>query len=113
MTDSRGRSTTLSNTITVVDYNPPSLTSFSAERCNDDGTAAQTDGTKVRVSIRGSVSPVNNNNTITCTVYYKLKSASAWTSAGTIAADGYVVEITNSVLAQTYAVLSSYDIVRL
>lgn len=110
VTDSRGRSTTLSNTITVVDYNPPSLTSFSAERCNDDGTAAQTDGTKVRVSIRGSVSPVNNNNTITCTVYYKLKSASAWTSAGTIAADGYVVEITNSVLAQTYAVLSSYDI---
>ena len=32
VTDSRGRSTTLSNTITVVDYNPPSLTSFSAER---------------------------------------------------------------------------------
>ncbi len=110
VTDSRGRTGSLTTTFTVVEYNPPSLTRFSAERCNNDGTAPQTDGTKVRVNIGGSVSPVNNKNTITCTILYKLTSATAWTSAGTIAADGYTLNVTNRLLSQTFAALSSYDI---
>ena len=110
VTDSRGRTATLSNTITVADYSPPSLTKFSAERSNSSGSAAQTDGFNVRVSVAGTVSPVGNKNNISCTIYYKLTSATAWTSAGTITPSGYSVNATNQVLAQTFAVLSSYDI---
>ena len=40
VTDSRGRTATTSRSITVLDYSPPSLTAFRAERCNADGSAA-------------------------------------------------------------------------
>lgn len=110
VTDSRGRTTNITNTFNVADYNPPSLTRFTAERSNTDGSAAQTDGSNVRVSITGSVSPVGNKNSISCTVYYKQTSASAWTSAGTITTSGHSVSVVNQVLTQTFAVLNSYDI---
>ena len=110
VTDSRGRTTSLTTTIDVADYSPPSLTRFTAERSNSDGSAAQTDGSNVRVNVAGSVSPVENKNTFSCTVYYKLKSAASWTSAGTIAPSGYTINAVNQVLSQTFAVLSSYDI---
>ena len=110
VTDSRGRTATASSTFTVVNYNPPSLTLFSAERCNSDGSAAQTDGNHVRISMAGSVSPVNNGNGIACQIYYKLPSASAWTEALTVTPANYAVSETNRLLPQTFDVLSSYDL---
>ena len=46
VTDSRGRTATRTSTFTVLAYAPPSLTKFSAERCNSDGTQPQRDGTR-------------------------------------------------------------------
>lgn len=54
VTDSRGRTATYTTTFNVLDYSPPSITAFSAERCNSDGSAAQLDGTKARYSFAGS-----------------------------------------------------------
>lgn len=48
VTDSRGRTATRTSTFTVLAYAPPSLTKFSAERCNSDGTQPQRDGTRKR-----------------------------------------------------------------
>ena len=110
VTDSRGRTATLSQGFSVAAYDPPSLTRFSAERCNAAGTAAQTDGNKVRVSLAGSVASVNSKNTISCKVYYKLTSASAWTEAVTITASNYAVSETNKLLGQTFDVLQSFDL---
>ena len=39
VTDSRGRTASTTRTVTVLDYSPPSLSLFTAERCNADGTA--------------------------------------------------------------------------
>ena len=110
VTDSRGRTATTSRTFNVLDYAPPSLTKFTAERCNSAGTAAQMDGTKVRVSVGGSVSPVGTKNTISCIVYYKTSSASAWTQAAVITPSSYSVNTTNLLLSQTFDALSSYDL---
>ena len=110
VTDSRGRTATTSRSITVLDYSPPSLTAFRAERCNADGSAAQMDGTKVRVSLAGSVSSVGSKNTISCAVYYRLSSASAWTQATTVSASNYAVSATNLLLSSTFDTLSSYDL---
>ena len=110
VTDSRGRTATTSKSITVLDYSPPSLTAFRAERCNTDGSAAQMDGTRVRVSLAGSVSSVGIRNTISCAVYYKLSTASAWTQATTVSASNYAVSATNLLLSQTFDTLSSYDL---
>lgn len=110
VTDSRGRSASTTRTIAVLDYSPPSLTKFTAERCNSSGTAPQMDGTRVRVSVGGSVSPVGTKNAISCTVYYKTSSASAWTQAAAITPSSYSVNTTNLLLPQTFNALSSYDL---
>ena len=110
VTDSRGRTATYTTAITVMDYAVPSIRQFSAERCNSDGSAAQLDGTKVRYSFQGSVTALNNKNGLSCMVYYKLKSASAWTSAEQMAASSYSLSALNKLLAQTYDALNSYDL---
>ena len=110
VTDSRGRAASTARTVTVLDYSPPSLSQFTAERCNADGTAAQTDGTKVRISAKASGSSVGGKNTLACTVYYKLSNAEAWISAVTLTPSDYVITATNRLLSPTFDALSSYDI---
>ncbi|MEE0119950.1 MAG: DUF859 family phage minor structural protein, partial [Agathobaculum butyriciproducens] len=110
VTDSRGRTASTTRTVTVLDYSPPSLSQFTAERCNADGTAAQTDGTKVRISAKASGSSVGGKNTLACTVYYKLSSAESWVSAVTLTPSNYAISETNRLLLPTFDALSSYDI---
>lgn len=110
VTDSRGRTASTARTVTVLDYSPPSLSLFTAERCNADGTAAQTDGTKVRISAKASGSSVVGKNTLACTVYYKLSSAESWVSAVTLTPSDYAITATNHLLLPTFDALSSYDI---
>lgn len=110
VTDSRGRTATYTSTIQVLDYAVPSIRQFSVERCNADGSSAQVDGTKARFSFQGSVSPLNNKNSFSCVVYYKLKNAEAWTQAYTVNAASYTLAISNQLLGQTYDALSSYDV---
>ena len=110
VTDSRGRKATASYTVSVTNYNLPSLTKFTAERCNSDGSAAQADGTKVRVTAAGSVSSVSSHNTITCKISYRLSTASAWTTAVTLTLSGYAVSKTDLLLSPTFDALKSYDL---
>ena len=110
VTDSRGRTATYTSTIQVLDYAVPSIRQFSVERCNADGSSAQVDGTKARFSFQGSVSPLNNKNSVSCVVYYKLKNAEAWTQAYAVNAASYTLAISNQLLSQTYDALSSYDV---
>lgn len=110
VTDSRGRTATYTSTIQVLDYAIPSIRRFSVERCNADGSSAQVDGTKARFSFQGSVSPLNNKNSFSCVVYYKLKNAEAWTQAYAVNAASYTLAISNQLLGQTYDALSSYDV---
>lgn len=110
VTDSRGRTVTYTSTIQVLDYAVPSIRRFSVERCNADGSSAQVDGTKARFSFQGSVSPLNNKNSVSCVVYYKLKNAEAWTQAYAVNAASYTLAVSNQLLSQTYDALSSYDV---
>ena len=107
VTDSRGRTATTTKTVTVLAYDPPKLTAFSAERCNADGSAAQMDGTKVRISASATASAVGNKNSLTCTVYYRTRGAEAWATARTLTAANYAISATNALLTQTYDALSS------
>ena len=110
VTDSRGRTATTTRTIPVLTYAQPTLSLFRAERCNSTGTAPQTDGNRVRVSATAGASSVGSKNTMTCTVFYKLSSAPAWTQATTITPSNYAVAATNLLLPQTFDTLSSFDL---
>lgn len=110
VTDSRGRTATYTNTFNVLDYAVPSIKKFSAERCSSDGSAAQLDGTNVRYSFEGRVNSLGGKNGLSCGVYYKLKSATAWTQAEKMSITSYNLSATNKLLTQTYDALNSYDL---
>ena len=114
VTDARGLTTTATRTITVLDYSPPSLTLFTAERCTDDGSAAQTDGEKVRFSAAGSIAPVENLNTGTVQLFYRVSKTESWTTAtlasGSLAITNYAFSMTNQLLTQVFDAMSRYEL---
>lgn len=82
VTDSRGRTASLSKTITVIAYTPPSISMFSVFRANGLGSADY-EGTMVNARIKMNIAPVNNLNTKTYKIEYKLKTNTTWQQAVT------------------------------
>ena len=68
VTDSRGRSSSDEETISVAAYKEPKLT-LTAHRCDDDGTANDA-GEYAKITVSGSTTQVNNRNTATCMLTY-------------------------------------------
>lgn len=78
--DTRGRSSESESagSITVYAYSNPAISLFTAER-------SSTDSKKVIVKANWTFSSVNNKNSASATLYYKLSTSSSWTTYGTIA----------------------------
>ncbi len=110
VTDTRGRTSSSTQTIAVLDYAAPKLFLFTAERCNSDGSQAQADGTNVRISANASVSSLNDRNDMAVQVDYRLKGAADWSAATTLAPSNYLVSVTNQKLTQTFDALSTYEL---
>ena len=77
VTDSRGRTATTTRSITVAAYSAPKITAFTAIRANGLGSADD-DGTNALARIVFSLSAVNDKNTKSYTVEYKLKASDTW-----------------------------------
>lgn len=77
VTDSRGRRTTLTETISVQAYSTPKM-EFSAHRCDSGGTADDM-GAYVNAWIKGTASAVTNN-VVTLSLRKRQAGASAWTT---------------------------------
>jgi len=89
ITDSRGRTTTLTQTFDVVPYDVPVVQSVSVYRCDASGNATNTGGYAM-VTVAGSISAVNSANTRTLKIGYKRKSETTYTDTTFSLAD-YVV----------------------
>ena len=82
VTDSRGRTTTVTKTITVTEYFKPYIQSITAKRCLQDGTLDDL-GTYVRLVVTAAIAPVDGNNAISATsTWYKKASDANYTEAG-------------------------------
>lgn len=77
VTDSRNRSDTDSETVTVLDYKTPSL-SVSVKRCNEDGSSNSSGG-YLAVSFNVTVTALNNKNTASYKIEYKKSSDPEYT----------------------------------
>lgn len=111
VTDSRGRTSTDTRSLTILDYSYPSIRLFAADRCNAAGTESQRDSSYVRIQFRGAISSLDNANATEYYVYYKLSTASTWTLAESSTTTGqYDITVLNHVLSQTFSPLYSYDI---
>ena len=83
VTDSRGRTATVTRQVTVYEYAPPYFESLEVGRCNSAGNLSS-DGHYGRCKGTYVYSSVNNLNTISCTIIYIETKTGAVTSAGTL-----------------------------
>lgn len=79
VTDSRGLSTVLRGTITVLPYAAPGVRSISAARCDADGTDNPA-GDHAKVSFVGAVAPLADQNTAAYVIRYRAQGADTWSS---------------------------------
>jgi microcystin-dependent protein len=73
ITDSRGRTATITGSFEVTAYDSPAVQSLTVLRCDALGGASNT-GTYALVTVTGSISAVSNGNTRTFKIGYKRKS---------------------------------------
>lgn len=82
VTDTRGRTATRTASFTVHAYASPTITSFSAIRCNSSGTADD-GGSYMKITYAGSITNIGskNINGKNIIVRYKDQTTSTWTNA--------------------------------
>ncbi len=86
ITDSRGRTTTVTQTFVVVVYDTPAIQGMTVSRCDASGNASNTGGFAT-VTVDGSISAVNNANTRALKIGFKRKSETTYTDTSFTLAD--------------------------
>lgn len=89
VTDSRGRTTTTTQPVTVLPYSKPTISAISAARCNQDGSANRA-GAYGKVTFSAAITQLSGN-TAAYKVQYRAHGAETerWTDAGSVAAGNY------------------------
>lgn len=109
VTDSRGRTASTTKTYTCIAYSNPSISSANAVRCNEDGTSND-DGEYIKYTFKGTISSINNKNSKTYKVGYKLSTSDTYTYI-TIENDSYSIDKTDIVIPNvTFSNNNSYNI---
>lgn len=109
VTDARGRSATVTQTITVLDYATPKISDLKANRCNSDGTN-NIKGAYIKVTFSAQINSINSKNTAAYTVKYKKQAETTYTSA-TVTAQAGKYSVVNGTYVFAADVNSSYDII--
>lgn len=79
VTDSRGRIATKSGSVSVVAYNPPSLTNVSAKRANSGYAVDESSGTYALLHFKVGFTSLSNKNVTSFYIQYRASGASSWT----------------------------------
>mgnify|MGYP005848912485 CR=1 FL=1 len=79
VTDSRGRTATKSGSVSVVAYNPPSLTNVSAKRANSGYAVDESSGTYALLHFKVGFTSLSNKNVTSFYIQYRASGASSWT----------------------------------
>lgn len=82
VTDSRGRTASKTTDITVLEYTPPSISTFSVSRATSAGVA-NTEGTYLRARAVYSVASLGGKNTASAKLEYRRADATVWTTLTT------------------------------
>ena len=85
VTDSRGRSVSMSYAYTVFDYSPPQITSYTVDRCLTNGTLSES-GTYILVGLKTTISSVDNLNAKTYKIVYESNGSEITLKSGTLSA---------------------------
>lgn len=109
ITDSRGRTTSKSVTVSVLPYSPPKITAFSLQRCTAAGVLDDL-GTYVKVTRAGSISSLKpgstEKNSLSYVIRSKARTATTWTAKKTGTG---ALTLTGSDVVGTYTAVTSAD----
>ena len=86
--DSRGYSNSVNEDLTIVPYTTPTITTFTAFRCDESGTALD-DGDRLNCQRVFNISPINNKNTNQWKIEAKKIGDTSW--SGIANGNGYTV----------------------
>ena len=75
--DNRGRTASKDFTVSVVEYHPPTISNFSVERCNSNGSVND-EGEYLKITYSVDISPLSNKNAKNAKISYKKQSDSTW-----------------------------------
>lgn len=78
VTDSRGRTATKTGTVSVVAYNPPSLTNVSAKRANSSYAVDEVNGTFALLHFNIGFTPLSNKNDAHFYIKYRASGTTTW-----------------------------------
>jgi len=96
VTDSRGRTASLTKNITVQAWQPPGIGTSTVDRALVNGTLDD-NGTYLRVNATTTTSSINNRNVITRSVQFRRVGVSSWTSSGTFTSGTVVTTGANAI----------------
>ena len=97
--DTRGRTTSKTYTVSVVNYYNPIIESFSVDRCDQDGTLND-EGAYFKASYAVDIAPVNNKNAKTAKIRYRRQGTTTW-STKTITLSSYTANGSAIIAAST------------
>lgn len=107
VTDSRGRTNTTTENVTVLAYAEPKITKFTAQRCNRDGTDND-EGEYVKLEYALEVVSLDGKNDQAYEIAYKLSTDSDYTTLRS--GNSHVADITY-IPPITFDVDNSYDFI--
>ena len=79
ITDSRGRTSSKSGSVTVSAYSPPSLTNVTAKRANSSYAIDEASGTYALLHFKVGFTSLSNKNVTSFYIQYRASGASSWT----------------------------------
>lgn len=109
VTDSRSRTASASQSLTVLPYAAPKISSISLKRCNSSGVS-DSGGAYLCLTFSSVVSSLNNQNTVSYVLQYKKTTASSYTTV-TLTNFTNQYSVTNGTYIFAADVSSSYDII--
>lgn len=108
--DKRGRSGSATvNNLTVLAYSKPTISSLAVNRSNADGTLNK-NGAYIKVTFNAAISALNNKNTATYKIEYRLTTSSSYTTSVDLTAYSGNYSVTNGTYIFAADSSSSYDV---
>lgn len=108
VTDSRGRTATASQTITVLAYDLPKITALSVKRCDSDGTI-NSKGSYLAAIFSAEITSLSGSNSAAYSIEYKKASESDYTTESLTDLAGQF-SVSDGVFIFAADTASSYDV---
>jgi hypothetical protein len=79
ITDTRGRTSSCTKTISQLEYSPPCISFFAVQRCSDsEGDVLAEGGAFLKFTYSYKASPLNKKNSLNIKIFHKKHSSNTW-----------------------------------